>query len=37
MTACLPCLRGAEHTRCASAYNNGIKPFHVAILSKKRA
>lgn len=33
----LSCLRGAKHARCASAYNNGIKPFHVAFLSQIRA
>ena len=30
-------LRRTEHTRRASAYNNGIKPFHFAILSENRA
>ncbi|AEZ47732.1 hypothetical protein STBHUCCB_41510 [Salmonella enterica subsp. enterica serovar Typhi str. P-stx-12] len=33
----MSCLCGAKHARCASAYNNSIKPFHVAFLSQIRA
>src|SRR5699024_11283628 len=33
--SCLTCQRKTEHTRRTSAYNNGIKPFHVALLLEK--
>ena len=33
--SCLTCQRRTEHTRRTSAYNNGIKPFHVALLLEK--
>lgn len=36
-TAGLSCLCCTEHTCRASAYNNGIKPFHFTFLSKFRA